>query len=64
MEPSFSIWRYFCDMIPIRQPLESMTGEPLYPGILLFYASVFGFPEKYTVTYALRGRKTRVTTDL
>gem|GEM_PF-221625 len=30
----------------------------------MFYASVFGFPEKYTVTYALPGRKTRVTADL
>jgi predicted O-methyltransferase YrrM/outer membrane lipoprotein-sorting protein len=30
----------------------------------MFYASVFGFPEKYTVTYALPGRKTRLTADL
>jgi len=30
----------------------------------MFYASVFGFPEKYTVTYALPGRKTRRTADL
>ncbi len=30
----------------------------------MFYASVFGFPEKYTVTYVLPGRKTRVTADL
>ncbi len=30
----------------------------------MFYASVFGFPEKYTVTYSLPGRKTRVTADL
>jgi hypothetical protein len=30
----------------------------------MFYASVFGFPEKYTVTYALPGRKTRVKADL
>jgi len=30
----------------------------------MFYASVFGFPEKYTMTYALPGRKTRVTADL
>jgi len=29
-----------------------------------FYVSVFGFPEKYSVTYALPGRKTRVTADL
>jgi len=30
----------------------------------MFYASVFGFPAKHTVTYALPGRKTRVTADL
>lgn len=30
----------------------------------VFYASVFGFPESYTVTYALPGRKTRETTVL
>ncbi len=30
----------------------------------MFYASVFGFPEKHTVTYALPGRKTRATADL
>jgi hypothetical protein len=30
----------------------------------MFYASVFGFPDKYTVTYALPGRKTRMTADL
>jgi hypothetical protein len=30
----------------------------------MFYASVFGFPEKYTVTYSLPGEKTRVTADL
>ena len=30
----------------------------------MFYASVFGFPEKYTVTYSLPGRKTRVSADL
>jgi hypothetical protein len=30
----------------------------------MFYASVFGFPEKYQVTYALPGRNTRVTADL
>ncbi len=30
----------------------------------MFYASVFGFPEKYTVTYTLPGRKTRMTADL
>lgn len=30
----------------------------------MFYASVFGFPEKYTVTYSLPGKKTRVTADL
>ena len=30
----------------------------------MFYASVFGFPEKYQVTYALPGRKTRMTAEL
>ncbi len=30
----------------------------------LFHASIFGFPATYTVTYALPGRKTRVTADL
>jgi predicted O-methyltransferase YrrM len=30
----------------------------------MFYASVFGFPEKFTVTYALPGRKTRANADL
>jgi predicted O-methyltransferase YrrM len=30
----------------------------------MFYASVFGFPEKYTVTYALPGTTTRLTVDL
>ena len=30
----------------------------------VFYASLFGFPDKYTVTYALPGRKTRETADL
>jgi len=30
----------------------------------MFYASVFGFPEKHTVTYALPGRKSRLTVDL
>ena len=30
----------------------------------MFYASVFGFPEKYSVTYALPGRKNRLTADL
>jgi len=30
----------------------------------MFYASVFGFPEKYAVTYALPERKTRVTAEL
>lgn len=30
----------------------------------MFYASLFGFPEKYRVTYALPGRKTRVVAEL
>jgi hypothetical protein len=30
----------------------------------MFYASMFGFPETYKVTYALPGRKTRITADL
>jgi len=30
----------------------------------MFYASVFGFPDKYQVTYSLPGRKTRATMDL
>jgi predicted O-methyltransferase YrrM len=30
----------------------------------MFYASVFGFPEKCTVTYSLPGRRARVTADL
>lgn len=30
----------------------------------MFYVSVFGFPEKYAVTYALPKRKTRLTADL
>jgi predicted O-methyltransferase YrrM len=30
----------------------------------MFYASVFGFPDKHTVTYALPGTKTRLTADL
>ncbi len=30
----------------------------------MFYASVFGFPEKHTVTYALPGRKNRLTAEL
>lgn len=29
-----------------------------------FYASVFGFPDRYSVTYALPARKTRETADL
>ncbi len=30
----------------------------------MFYASVFGFPEKYKVTYVLPGKKSQVTADL
>lgn len=30
----------------------------------MFFPSVFGFPQKYSVTYALPGRKTRVTANL
>jgi predicted O-methyltransferase YrrM len=30
----------------------------------MFYASVFGFPEKFNVTYALPGRKTRQTAEI
>ncbi|MBN1940013.1 MAG: hypothetical protein JW843_10525, partial [Candidatus Aminicenantes bacterium] len=30
----------------------------------MFYSSVFGFPKKYTLTYSLPGRKTRLTTDV
>lgn len=30
----------------------------------MFYASVFGFPDKYTVAYALPGKKIRMTADL
>jgi len=30
----------------------------------MFYASLFGFPENYTVTYALPGRKSRAVADL
>jgi len=30
----------------------------------MFYASVFGFPEKYTVTYTSPGGKTRMTAEL
>ncbi len=29
-----------------------------------YYASRYGFPEKYTITYALPGRKTRVTEEI
>ena len=30
----------------------------------ILYANLFGFPEKYRMTYALPGRKTRLTVDL
>ena len=58
----------------IRQELKSITSADAFNPYFIetqvekrfpmFYASVFGFPEKYTVTYALPGRKTRLTADL
>jgi hypothetical protein len=35
VEDSLSILPYFCDIIPIKYPSESTTGEPLKPGIVL-----------------------------
>lgn len=58
----------------IMQELRSITSaDAINPYFIetqvekrfpMFYASVFGFPEKYTMTYALPGRKTRLTADL
>jgi hypothetical protein len=39
---------------------ERNSGN-LFP---FYYASRYGFPEKYTITYALPGRKTRVTEEI
>jgi hypothetical protein len=38
MDPSFSILPYFCDIIPIRKPWESMTTESAG----LFFGNVIG----------------------
>ncbi len=47
-------------LISIGNFIEAQV-EKRFP---MFYASVFGFPEKYKVTFALPGRKTRMTADL
>jgi hypothetical protein len=48
------------DFFRIIAPLAAKVGC-MYTAL---YASVFGFPEKYSMTYALSGRKTRLTADI
>ena len=63
--------------IPIHEIIEEMkinySADALNENFILsqierrfslIYARRFGFPEKFTVTYALPGRKTRVTIEL
>jgi len=60
--------------ITILQDLRNTTGADAFNPYFVdaqiekrfpvLYASLFGFPKKYSITYALPGRKTRLTVDL